>query len=97
VLRGSVLPEHGLRVNPVHIVTGGAGFVGSNLVRRLIEETGDDVIVVDDLTDGHKFRNLAALPIADYLDKDEFLESLDSLFSHGVASVFHQGACSTTT
>ena len=81
----------------MHIVTGGAGFIGSNLVHRLIEETGDDVIVVDDLTDGHKFRNLAALPIADYLDKDEFLESLDSLFSRGVASVFHQGACSTTT
>lgn len=78
-------------------MTGGAGFIGSNLVRRLIEETGDDVVVVDDLTDGHKFRNLAALPIADYLDKDEFLERLDSQFSNGVDSVFHQGACSTTT
>lgn len=81
----------------MHIVTGGAGFIGSNLVRRLIEETGDEVVVVDDLTDGHKFRNLADLPIADYLDKDEFLENLDSRFSTGVQSVFHQGACSTTT
>lgn len=81
----------------MHIVTGGAGFIGSNLVRRLIEETGDEVIVVDDLTDGHKFQNLAALPIADYLDKDEFLENLGSRFSSGVQSVFHQGACSTTT
>lgn len=81
----------------MHIVTGGAGFIGSNLVRRLIEETGDEVVVVDDLTDGHKFKNLADLPIADYLDKDEFLEKLDSRFSTGVQSVFHQGACSTTT
>jgi ADP-L-glycero-D-manno-heptose 6-epimerase len=81
----------------VHIVTGGAGFIGSNLVRRLVDETGDEVIVVDNLTDGHKFRNLAALPIADYLDKDEFLDCLDSRFSSGVKSIFHQGACSTTT
>ncbi|HEX5765234.1 MAG TPA: ADP-glyceromanno-heptose 6-epimerase [Woeseiaceae bacterium] len=81
----------------MHIVTGGAWFIGSNLVRRLLEETGDDVVVVDDLTDGHKFRNLAALPIADFLDKDEFLERLDPQFSSGVDCIFHQGACSTTT
>jgi ADP-L-glycero-D-manno-heptose 6-epimerase len=81
----------------MHIVTGGAGFIGSNLVRILVEQTGDDVVVVDDLTDGHKFANIAGLPVADYLDKREFLESLSSRFSRGVQSVFHQGACSTTT
>jgi ADP-L-glycero-D-manno-heptose 6-epimerase len=81
----------------MHIVTGGAGFIGSNLVRILVEQTGDDVVVVDDLTDGHKFANIAGLPVADYLDKREFLESLSSRFSSGVQSVFHQGACSTTT
>lgn len=81
----------------MHIVTGGAGFIGSNLVRMLIDRTGEDVVVVDDLTDGHKFANIAGLPIADYLDKDEFLEALRSRFSDGVRSVFHQGACSTTT
>jgi ADP-L-glycero-D-manno-heptose 6-epimerase len=81
----------------MHIVTGGAGFIGSNLVRHLIDAAGDDVVVVDDLTDGHKFTNIADLAIADYLDKDEFLESLDSRFGSGVQSVFHQGACSVTT
>lgn len=81
----------------MHIVTGGAGFIGSNLVRTLIDRTGEDVVVVDDLTDGHKFANIAGLPIADYLDKDEFLEALRSRFSDGVRAVFHQGACSTTT
>jgi ADP-L-glycero-D-manno-heptose 6-epimerase len=81
----------------MHVVTGGAGFIGSNLVRILLDRTGDDVVVVDDLTDGHKFANIAGLPVADYLDKNEFLESLTSRFSSGVQSVFHQGACSTTT
>jgi len=81
----------------MHIVTGGAGFIGSNLVRILVDRTGDDVIVVDDLSDGHKFANIVDLPVADYLDKREFLESLSSRFSSGVQSVFHQGACSTTT
>ena len=83
----------------MHVVTGGAGFIGSNLVRELIDKTGDDVIVVDDLTDGHKFRNIADLDIADYLDKDDFFERIASGggFRSGVQSIFHQGACSTTT
>ncbi|MDH4109131.1 MAG: ADP-glyceromanno-heptose 6-epimerase [Gammaproteobacteria bacterium] len=83
----------------MHIVTGGAGFIGSNLARLLIERTGDDVIVVDDLSDGHKFANLADLSIADYLDKDEFLALLrsGSSFASGIKSILHQGACSVTT
>lgn len=82
----------------MHVVTGGAGFIGSNLVRELIEKTGDDVVVVDDLTDGHKFRNIADLDIADYLDKDVFLERISGgKLRSGVQSIFHQGACSTTT
>lgn len=83
----------------MHIVTGGAGFIGSNLVRMLIDRTGDDVVVVDDLSDGHKFVNIADLRISDYLDADEFIErlSVDPGFRKGVSAIFHQGACSTTT
>jgi len=80
------------------IVTGGAGFIGSNLVKLLLEQGHDDVVVVDDLSDGHKFVNLSDLAIADYLDKDDFLERIDSpAFLSGVTAVLHQGACSTTT
>lgn len=83
----------------MHIVTGGAGFIGSNLVRLLGEKTGDSIVVVDDLSDGHKFVNIADLAIADYLDVNEFLLLLenDPGYMSQVQSVLHQGACSTTT
>ncbi len=83
----------------MHIVTGGAGFIGSNLARALADRGHDDIVVVDDLEDGHKFVNISDLPIADYLDKDDFLEMLvsDKGFSAGISAVFHQGACSETT
>ena len=76
------------------IVTGGAGFIGSNLVKMLHDRGYDDIVVVDDLVDGHKFVNISDLPIADYLDKDEFAEPR---FVKGLKGVLHQGACSTTT
>lgn len=83
----------------MHIVTGGAGFIGSNVARALIERGCDDVVVVDDLTDGHKFVNIADLNIADYLDKDEFAARLstDKGFAKGITAILHQGACSETT
>ena len=83
----------------MHIVTGGAGFIGSNLVRQLGEKTGDDIVVVDDLSDGHKFVNIADLRVSDYLDVDEFATLLetDPGYMKNVQSVLHQGACSTTT
>jgi ADP-L-glycero-D-manno-heptose 6-epimerase len=81
------------------IVTGGAGFIGSNLLRGLNERGESDILVVDDLRDGHKMRNLAAVEIADYLDRDDFLERVRAgqRFGHRLRAVFHQGACTDTT
>lgn len=81
------------------IVTGGAGFIGSNLVKALNAENREDIIVVDDLTDGTKMKNLADCRIADYLDQDDFLQQVinDSPDLANIDVIFHQGACSDTT
>jgi len=81
------------------IVTGGAGFIGSNLVKTLNDRGVSDVIVVDDLTRGEKFVNLADCQIADYHDKQDFLLYLtgEKCFDIPIQAVLHQGACSTTT
>lgn len=78
-------------------VTGAAGFIGSNLVKGLNALGERDILAVDDLTDGTKFRNLADAEIADYMDKDAFLALVESGKLPKVAAVFHQGACSATT
>ncbi|HEY5622895.1 MAG TPA: ADP-glyceromanno-heptose 6-epimerase [Gammaproteobacteria bacterium] len=79
------------------IVTGGAGFIGSNLVRGLNARGERDILVVDDLTDGHKFENLADCDIADYWDKDLLQRRLATGLKFRPSCVFHQGACSVTT
>lgn len=79
------------------IVTGGAGFVGSNIVRALCARGEAEVVVVDDLTDGRKYRNLLGCDVADYWDKDELFDRLESAAGARPRAVFHQGACAVTT
>ena len=79
------------------IVTGAAGFIGSNIVKALNRRGETDIIAVDNLTNGHKFRNLADCDIAHYLDKHEFIRQVrEHLIAHDIRAVFHQGACSNT-
>ncbi|MFK0087126.1 ADP-glyceromanno-heptose 6-epimerase [Pseudomonas sp. NPDC090755] len=78
------------------IVTGAAGFIGSNLVQALNQRGETEIIAVDDLSDGDKFRNLADSEIADYLDKGDFLERFARGQFGKVRAVLHQGACSST-
>ena len=80
------------------VVTGAAGLIGSHFVEFINKNGREDIIAVDDLTDGHKFLNLRDLSIIDYLDKDDFLASVrQGEFSNGIDGIIHMGACSTTT
>ncbi len=79
------------------VVTGAAGFVGSNLVKALNARGEESILAVDNLARADKVTNLADCDIADYLDKDQFLERLaDGDFDDDIAAVLHQGACSDT-
>jgi ADP-L-glycero-D-manno-heptose 6-epimerase len=78
------------------VVTGAAGMIGANLLRGLNAIGIDDIIAVDDLTQGDKFRNLADLKIADYADADLFYDLFADGYFGKVEAVFHEGACSDT-
>lgn len=78
------------------VVTGAAGFIGSNIIAGLNARGMTDIIAVDDLKQGDKFRNLVDLKIADYVDMDTFYDEFAAGHYGQVEAVFHEGACSDT-
>ena len=85
------------------IVTGGAGFIGSNLIRQLNLAGESEILVVDNLApapnlSGQKFLNLQGAQYADYMDKAEFRAAVAAgdFDEAGVRAILHQGACSNT-
>ena len=78
------------------VVTGAAGFIGSNIIKGLNARGIHNIIAVDDLTQGDKFRNLVDLQIADYVDADTFYAAFATGAYGSVEAVFHEGACSDT-
>ncbi len=80
------------------VVTGAAGFIGSNIAKALSARGEYDLLAVDDLKQGDKFVNLVDCDIADYLHKEDFERELSSGNLDGaIAAISHQGACSDTT
>ena len=78
------------------VVTGAAGMIGSNLVHGLNKVGIDDVIAVDEMTDGQKYKNLLGANVSDYLDREEFYTRFTRGEFGRVDAVLHQGACSDT-
>jgi len=80
------------------IVTGGAGFIGSNIVKALNERGRSDILIVDNLGKGEKYKNLIGLKFYDYIHRDDFLRMIiDGEFDdYGIEVIFHEGACSDT-
>ncbi|MDD5471285.1 MAG: ADP-glyceromanno-heptose 6-epimerase [Sideroxydans sp.] len=80
-----------------YIVTGAAGFIGSNLVKALNERGETNIIAVDNLKKADKFLNLTDCEIADFLDKEDFIERvMGGDFDGEITAVLHEGACSDT-
>ena len=78
------------------VVTGAAGFIGSNLVKALNARGETDIIAVDNLTRGDKFRNLVDCQISHYVDKEEFLAEIVSGHWDGeISAILHQAPVPT--
>ena len=80
------------------IVTGGAGFIGSNLVHELNAQGITDILIVDNMASPGKFVNLHGARYTDYLDKNEFRRAMSSRVFDAtqIEAILHQGACSNT-
>ena len=79
------------------VVTGAAGFIGSNIVKALNARGETDILAVDNLSKGDKFVNLVGCEISDYLDKQDFISLIGSGdFDGEITAILHQGACSDT-
>ncbi len=79
------------------IVTGGAGFIGSNVVRELNARGETDILIVDELGEDEKWKNLVGLQYEDYIDKDDLFDCLEELSLKKIKVIYHLGACSATT
>jgi len=80
------------------VVTGGAGFIGSRIIKSLNKKGFNQIIVVDNLERGEKIKNLSGLDIYDYFESAEFIEIFNKKNSFKkIQTIFHEGACSTTT
>ena len=81
------------------VVTGGAGFIGGNLVRALNERGRRDILVVDDLREGQRLLHLSDCDFHDLVDKDDFARDLEHRreFPEAIEAILHQGACANTT
>lgn len=82
---------------PTYIVTGAAGFIGSNIVATLNERGEDNILAVDILGKDEKWKNLVGLRYSDYIEGDAFRLALQQDTLAKVDAVFHMGACSATT
>ncbi len=78
------------------IVTGGAGFIGSALVKELNDSGERDIIIVDRMGDAHKWKNIRGLKYDSFVHADEFLKT-NLLKSTALSAIYHMGACSSTT
>ena len=82
----------------MYIITGGAGFIGSNLVHELNAHGITDILIVDNFANARKFQNLHGARYVDYMDKRDFRRAIreGGLGVGSVEAILHQGACSNT-
>ena len=81
----------------MYIVTGGAGFIGSNIIKALNERGITEIVVVDNLAKSEKFKNLVGLHFSDYIDKADFKRHIAEGRMRKITALIHHGACADTT